>query len=249
MTGAPLRLPPGYRLIRYDTIGSTNDAAKELARAGAAAGTLVWAGEQTNGHGRRGRPWSSPPGNLYLSLVLRPQCPPGMAAQLGFVAALALGEALGEPEGLAYKWPNDVLIEGRKIAGILLESETAGHGSLDFVVLGIGVNLVSSPPATEFPAASLAGSGLSVPQPATLLERFAGRFDVWMRRWRAEGFAPVRTAWRARAAGLGELIRVRLDTDALSGRFRDIDQEGTLLLEIAGGCRHIAAGEVFPVRG
>ena len=245
----PPRLPPGYRPIRYETIGSTNDTAKDLARAGAAAGTLVWAGEQTQGRGRRGRVWSSPPGNLYLSLVLRPDCPVAAAAQLGFVAALALGEALGEPAGLAYKWPNDVLIGGCKVAGILLESELDGDGRLAFLVLGVGANIVSAPPASEFPATSLAALGLPTPSPATLLERFVAAFDAWERRWRESGFAPVRAAWRARATGLGEMIRVRLETTALSGRFRDIDQEGTLLLETAGECRRIAAGEVFPARG
>jgi BirA family transcriptional regulator, biotin operon repressor / biotin---[acetyl-CoA-carboxylase] ligase len=246
MTGGPPRLPPGYRLVRYETIGSTNDAAKELARAGAAAGTLVWAGEQTRGRGRRGRPWASPPGNLYLSLVLRPDCPVAAAAQLGFVAALAVGEALGEPAGLGYKWPNDILIDGCKVAGILLESEVGEGGRLAFLVVGIGVNIVSAPPASEFPAASLAAPGPAAPAPAALLERVVARFDTWAERWRVAGFAPVRAAWRERAVGLGATIRVRLESDALSGRFRDIDQEGTLLLETAAGCRHIAAGEVFP---
>ena len=121
MTKRQPKLPPGYRLLRYDSIGSTNDEAKRLARDGAAEGTLVWALEQTAGRGRRGRAWSSPRGNLYLSLILRPDCPVGSAAQLGFVAALAVGDALRailpRVERLAYKWPNDVLIDGRKIAG------------------------------------------------------------------------------------------------------------------------------------
>jgi BirA family transcriptional regulator, biotin operon repressor / biotin---[acetyl-CoA-carboxylase] ligase len=243
------RLPPGYRLHRYETIGSTNDRAKELARAGAPAGAVVWSGEQTAGRGRRGRVWSSPPGNLYLSLVLRPDGPAAAAAQLGFVTALALGEALGEPPGLAYKWPNDVLVDGNKIAGILLESEPGEAGALAFLVIGIGVNILSSPPAGAYPTASIKGLGLAAPAPAVLLEGLLGRFDAWARRWREEGFGPVRAAWRARAAGLGRPIEVRLDAASLSGCFRDIDQDGTLLLDMAAGCRRIAAGDVFPAKG
>jgi BirA family transcriptional regulator, biotin operon repressor / biotin---[acetyl-CoA-carboxylase] ligase len=245
MKGLPV-LPPAYRLLRYDTIDSTNDEAKRLARAGAAEGTLVWARQQTAGRGRRGRPWSSPAGNLYLSLILRPDCPAAAAAQLGFVAALALGDALGPPPGLSNKWPNDVLIGGRKIAGILLESEMGEAGRLAFLIIGVGVNLVSSPPATEFPATSLAELGLAAPAPEMLLERLAERFQEWARQWREEGFATVRAAWRARATGLGDMIRVRLDALDLRGRFLDIDQEGNLLLECAEGRRRIAAGEVFP---
>src|SRR5215469_6797382 len=142
------RLPPGFRLFFYDSIASTNDEAKQLARDGAPAGTLVWALEQTAGRGRRGHAWVSPQGNLYASLILRPDCAAGRAAQLGFVAALAAGYTLGVVsamfQGLSYKWPNDVLVNGRKIAGILLESEL-GEGEIPkFVILGIGINLASS---------------------------------------------------------------------------------------------------------
>lgn len=123
-------LPEGFRLHRYDTIGSTNDEAKAMARADAPAGTLVWAKKQTAGHGRRGRVWLSPPGNLYLSLVLRPQGAPARAAQLSFVAALGLGDALARLTGpalsLRYKWPNDLLANGKKLAGILLEFGECG---------------------------------------------------------------------------------------------------------------------------
>jgi BirA family transcriptional regulator, biotin operon repressor / biotin---[acetyl-CoA-carboxylase] ligase len=243
-------LPPGFRLHRYDTIGSTNDEAKALARAGAPSGTVVWAGEQTAGRGRRGRTWLSPPGNLYLSLVLRPDEAPARAAQLGFVAALGLGEALtplaGHALQLRYKWPNDLLANGKKLAGILLESENATKDRVDFVVVGVGVNLVDAPRAVEFPATSLAAEGIVGITPAALLEGFARHFDVWARRWREEGFAPLRAAWLAAASGLGESVRVRLERQTLLGRFQGLDDDGALLLEAAEGRRRIAAGEVFP---
>jgi BirA family biotin operon repressor/biotin-[acetyl-CoA-carboxylase] ligase len=251
MTGLQPRLPAAYRLVRYDTVGSTNDEAKRLARAGAEEGTVVWALEQNAGRGRRGRVWASPRGNLYASMIVRPDRPVNRAAQLGFVAALAVGDTLGATfggaAGLSYKWPNDVLLHGRKIAGILLESEL-GEGAVPaFVVVGVGINLASSPGDAEFPATSIAEQGLGHVSPAEALAGFTHHFQAWVERWRADGFAPVRTAWRANAVSLGEAIRVQLDAATLHGRFIDIDQEGALLLESAGELRHISAGDVFPI--
>jgi BirA family biotin operon repressor/biotin-[acetyl-CoA-carboxylase] ligase len=250
MSEAAPRLPEGFRLHRYATIGSTNDEAKDLARAGAPEGTLVWADAQSAGRGRRGRIWLSPPGNLYLSLVLRPDAAPSRAAQLGFVAALGLGDALApflEPTSRPrYKWPNDLLVGGKKLAGILLESETSTSDRVDFVVVGIGVNILSAPGDVEFPATSLAAEGIAGVTPLVLLEGFARHFDRWARRWQEEGFAPVRAAWLAAASGLGEEIRVRLEHSTLFGRFQGLDDDGALVLDAAEGRRRIAAGEVFP---
>jgi BirA family transcriptional regulator, biotin operon repressor / biotin---[acetyl-CoA-carboxylase] ligase len=246
-------LPEGFHLRHYATIGSTNDKAKTLARAGAADGTLVWADEQTLGRGRRGRIWRSPPGNLYLSLVLRPECSPARAAQLGFVAALGLGDAilphLGPALRLRYKWPNDLLANGRKLAGILLESETSAGDRVDFVVIGVGVNILAAPGDVEFPATSLEAQGVAGVTAPVLLEGFVRHFAGWGERWRAEGFAPVREAWLRAASGLGERISVRLEHSTLFGRFHDLDLDGALLLDAAEGSRRIAAGDVFPVLG
>ena len=252
MTRFQPTLPQGYRLVFCESIDSTNDEAKRLARAAAAEGTLVWAFQQTAGRGRRGRAWASPPGNLYTSVVLRPQCPVDQAAQLGFVAALAVGDTLTSTtekqlDTLSYKWPNDVLLSGRKTAGILLESELGEDEVLEFVVVGVGINLLSSPRDTEFPATSIAEEDLGTVSPSAALEGFARHFQAWAERWRNTGFGPIRTAWRARAMALGETIRVRLEPATLHGRFIDIDQQGALLLESAGELRRIAAGEVFPV--
>jgi BirA family biotin operon repressor/biotin-[acetyl-CoA-carboxylase] ligase len=249
MTRPQPRLPIGYQLIAYDSIGSTNDAAKRLARDGAAEGTLLWALEQTAGRGRRSRVWVSPRGNFYASLILRPDCSASRAAQLGFVTALALGDALGAicpGPGLSYKWPNDVLINGRKVAGVLLESEMIGHERPSFVVIGVGLNLVVAPQGTEFPATSLLQEGWGTVPLKVMLEGFLEHFRSWKIRWQMEGFAPVRTAWLAAAATTrGEPIRVRLATASLHGRFLDIDEEGALLLDAAGERRHVSAGEVF----
>jgi BirA family biotin operon repressor/biotin-[acetyl-CoA-carboxylase] ligase len=244
-------LPAAYRLVLRETVGSTNDEAKQLARQGAAARTIVWAMEQTAGRGRRGRGWSSPRGNLFASLILRPACSVERAAQLGFVAGLAVADALAElaPSLGAFvcKWPNDVLVRGRKIAGILMESEKRTHETPAYLIVGIGVNLASAPPDTEFPATSIADEGSVPPTPEVALEAVVRHFETWTRHWQQQGFGPVREAWRARAFALGGQIRARLETAVLYGRFVDIDQQGALLLETAGELRRIPAGDVFPV--
>jgi BirA family biotin operon repressor/biotin-[acetyl-CoA-carboxylase] ligase len=245
-----LRLPSFYRLQSFAELDSTNEEAKRQAAQGAPAGLLVWALAQTAGRGRRGRSFISPPGNLYISILLRPDGSAAAAAQLGFAAALAVGEAaltLLPPEAsLAYKWPNDVLIEGRKASGILLESQAAGGGFVDWLVVGIGVNLTSYPENVESPAISLAAAGAHLATPEAMLEAVAARFYVWYEHWRDEGFLPLRAAWLARAGGLGSGIRVRLQGGEASGRFAGLDEEGALLLEEGTVQRRIAAGDVFP---
>ena len=248
MNAAP-DLPPAYRLVALDVVDSTNEEARRLAAAGAEPGTLVWAQRQSRGRGRRGRSWLSPRGNLYCSLLLRPECPPAEVAKLCFVAGLAVGDALSEflPEGLriSHKWPNDVLVEGRKTAGILLESATAGGANWAWLVIGVGVNVASHPARTEYPATSLAAEGAEA-QVAAVLEAYVRRLDCWLGRWRCEGFAPVREAWLARAEGLGGPVEVRLPSETLTGTFAELDVDGALILVTADGGRvKVAAGEVF----
>lgn len=244
-------LAPFYRLIELGRIGSTNDEARRLAASGAPEGTLVWAREQSGGRGRRGRAWISPPGNLYLSLLLRPRCSAAAAAGLGFAAAVAIGEAcarfLPGPAAIAHKWPNDVLIDGRKVAGVLLESQTGDAGGPDWVVLGIGVNLLTHPAATEFPATSLLTAGAGRVEPAALLTRLAACWLAWYEAWDdGAGFAAVRAAWLLRAWGVGREIRARLPQGEERGVFAGLDAEGGLLLDAPAGRRRIAAAEIFP---
>ena len=247
MTGEGLPAP--FRLIAYETIGSTNDEAKRLAREGAAEGLVICAERQTAGRGRRGRAWVSPPGNLYASILLRPECRPATAAQLGFVAALGVADAVAELApaiDLRCKWPNDLLANGKKIAGILLETEMVAGDVPDFVVLGIGMNLASSPRDTPYPATALSDQGAPVIAPAMMLASLIRHFDRWLSLWREAGFSPIREAWLPRATGLGQPIRVRLERDTLDGRFLDLDDDGALLLGLPEGRRRIAAGEIFP---
>ncbi|HVH79438.1 MAG TPA: biotin--[acetyl-CoA-carboxylase] ligase [Stellaceae bacterium] len=244
-------LPSPFRLIAYDTIGSTNDEAKRLARDGEPEGMVICAGEQTLGRGRRGRAWASPPGNLYASILLRPECSVGAVAQLGFVAALSLAAAIDDLAPkiiIRCKWPNDLLANEKKVAGILLETEMTAADHADFTVVGTGVNLASSPPDTPYPATSLAAEGAEGIAPTVLVGTYIRHFADYLSLWRAQGFAPIRDAWLARAAGLGEPIQVRLERSTLDGRFLDLDNDGALLLDLPTGCRRITAGEIFPAQ-
>jgi BirA family transcriptional regulator, biotin operon repressor / biotin---[acetyl-CoA-carboxylase] ligase len=247
MMGRPI-LPAFFSLEAFDSIGSTNEEALARARTGAPEGTILWAKQQTGGRGRRGRSWSSPPGNLYVSLLLRPAVPPAEAAQLGFVAAVGMAEALHAAlpaaRRLSCKWPNDLLIDGAKTAGILPEAEAAER-NVEALVLGMGINVESHPADTPYRATSLRAAGSQVTVEA-LLESLAERLLAWYRRWQGDGFAPVRARWLDFAQGLGEPIEVRLESATLKGRFAALDRTGALDLELADG-RHrlVTAGDVF----
>jgi len=248
-----LILPPGWDLVEMERVDSTNDEAKRRAEQGAEAGTVIWASEQACGRGRRGREWISLPGNLYCSVLLRPDCLPSLAHQAAFVAALATGEALEtflkEDRDLSFKWPNDILVRDRKIAGILLESATsagsANGGRLDWLVAGIGVNVAHHPEQVIYPATSLGAEGGRDVSLESLLEALLGRLFAWLQRWRESGFEPVREAWLARAARIGQAIHVRIEDKVLSGVFRDLDADGALLIEADGALRRVTAGDLF----
>lgn len=246
----PPGLPSAVRLHAHARLTSTNDEARRLAREGAPEPTLVWALEQTAGRGRRGRDWSSPPGNLYVTAVLRPACSYQEAAQLGFAGALALAEAfdaaLPADAPVAVKWPNDLLVRRRKAAGILLESVAGQDGGLAALLLGIGANVAHAPADAAFPATDLRRAGARPDlDPAALLAPLAANLLAWTARWRQEGFAPLRQAWLARAHAPGEALQVRLPSGTLSGRFRDLDATGALVLETAQGVERVAVGDVF----
>lgn len=243
-------LPDGWSLVRLEAVDSTNRWARDLAREGAGEGTVVWAGQQTAGRGRRGRGWVSPMGNLYLSVVLRPDCRPGEAAQLGFVACLALSDCLaglGIAGRIACKWPNDLLIDGAKVAGVLLETEASAQGAVAWAVIGIGVNVESHPAGTPYPATDLRAAGVASAAPAPILQALTGHLRRRIDDWRGQGFAPVREDWLTRAHGLGGPIQVRLEKRTLNGVFKGLGADGTLLLQTASGeIASIAAGDVFP---
>ncbi|ARJ65784.1 biotin--[acetyl-CoA-carboxylase] ligase [Magnetospirillum sp. ME-1] len=241
-----IHLPAPFSHVGLDSVGSTNDEARRRVEDGTAADLLVvTAKRQSAGRGRRGRTWESPEGNLHASFTLRIRPPLSEAAQIGFVAALSLAEALDElvpGHDVRCKWPNDVLMDGRKVAGMLLES--AGDG---WLVLGIGVDVATRPAPGEtlYATLSLAELGYGG-DTADVLSGLCRHFGPWLARWRAEGFAPIRSAWLGRARGLGEAAVVRLEAETLTGVFAGLDEEGGMLLDQGdAGIRRVLAGDVF----
>jgi BirA family biotin operon repressor/biotin-[acetyl-CoA-carboxylase] ligase len=239
-------LPSGTAAAWHDEIDSTNEEARRLACKGEAGPLWIAAARQTAGRGRRGRRWETSSGNLAATLLLRPDTPPRDAAQLSFAAALAVADMaqhFAPDAAITLKWPNDVLAEGRKLGGILLESGN-DHGF--WLAIGVGVNLAHFPSGAEFPATSLAALGAAVPAPRDSLTVLTSHFAHWHAVWQAAGFAELRDAWLARADRLGEPIRARLPHEEQQGVFEGIDSSGALLLGQGDGrVRAIAAGDVF----
>jgi BirA family transcriptional regulator, biotin operon repressor / biotin---[acetyl-CoA-carboxylase] ligase len=240
----PTATAAGARLLALDSVGSTNAEGLERGRRGERGPLWVTAKRQTAGRGRRGRIWVSEPGNLYASLLLTDPSPPQHSAELSFVAGLALHDAIagripGLSTRLGLKWPNDLLIDRMKVAGVLVEGEGPA------VVIGIGVNCVAHPAGTEFPATDLATAGVRT-TPESVFAPLSAAMVVRLAQWnRGAGFAAIRTDWLARAAGLGKAIHIALDDSNLSGRFETIDDTGRLMLRTSDGkLRPIAAGDV-----
>jgi len=249
MTGFPA-FAGGLAVAHFAEIGSTNAEALARAAAGAPEQWIV-AEKQIAGRGRRGRHWVSEPGNLYSSLLLYDPAPPALTPQICFVAALAVHDAIRDavpaldPSRLRLKWPNDVLLDGKKLVGILVEGVIAG--SKQAVVTGIGINCAHHPANMAYPVTDLANEGFSVSPPA-LFERLAARMLDRLAQWkRGSTFAATRQAWLERAYELGREIEVKLPERTLGGRFEEIDGDGALVLALANGHREfIRVGDVFP---
>lgn len=209
--------------------------------------------EQTAGRGRRARTWTSPRGNFHATLVMRLAEPPAVIALRSFAAALALREALvaltGLPEAFALKWPNDVLLNGAKVAGILLENSGQSDGTSHLAV-GIGVNLIAAPTLNDLESGALAAvsvlaeTGLRF-DPGLLLDHLAPAFARWEKVLRTSGFTPVRVEWLTHAARLGTHIRARTLRETHEGTFDTIDPAGNLVLATASGRLAIPAADVF----
>jgi len=235
--------PEGFTLERVDEIGSTSEALKARAAEGAADNLALLARRQTGGHGRMGRPWRSIEGNLFLSVLLRPATLryPGHWSILSAVAlAEAVAGLLPAPALLRVKWPNDLLLDGGKLAGILLE---AGFAAAPWLVVGIGVNLVAAPDGLGRPTACLADV-IRSPLPEAFALDVLGALQRWRVVYERDGFAPVRDAWLAIGHRAGDLLTVGQGDSRVEGRFVGIGDDATLLLDGAGGAITIAAGEV-----
>jgi BirA family biotin operon repressor/biotin-[acetyl-CoA-carboxylase] ligase len=211
---------------------------------------VLWvvADEQTGGRGRHGRAWSSPVGNLYATLALRAPCEPANAPQLGFVAGVALHAAVAAVTGLeaprlALKWPNDLLLDGAKLAGLLCEATTL-HGDM-CVLIGFGLNVVSAPEGTPYPATALAHAHAAAVMRDPLLMALIGQWARWHHVWRTEGFSAIRARWIERAHGIGANVTVRPPSGSLTGTMCGLDADGRLLLDVDGQRVTVDAGDLF----
>ena len=247
------KVPSGYRLLRLETVDSTNAEARRRAEAGEPGPLWIWSARQSAGRGRNGRQWQSQHGNLFASLLIGLSCPLRTAGQLALLAGVVAYDTAVKllPEEvrseLLLKWPNDLLLKGNKVAGVLLESASETAPNRCKVVIGTGLNLSSYPPDLEQPATSLAAHG-GVMTPAAAFETLAAVTDAWLTRW-GEGvsFRTVRRAWLDRAGPTGRPLRVRLHGEQeAEGTFAGLDSGGALRLLMSDGAeRRVAAGDVF----
>ena len=243
---------PAAPVLLLDQTDSTNADARRRAESGETGPLWIVARRQTAGRGRRGRSWESESGNLAASLLLMTRKPPAEAAQVTFIAALAVADLLDHwvPASLvSIKWPNDVLLAGEKACGVLVESGVHPAGGL-WLAVGIGINLASAPGGTERPATALArhvrGDVKAPPTVETAAARLAETFATWLERWETLGFEPVLDAWRARTPGLDGAAVARLGHETISGRAEGVAPDGALKLRLADGTlRLISAGDVF----
>ena len=244
-------LPSPYQLVQLGGVDSTNFEARRRAENGAPDSTVIWATSQSAGRGRRGRQWSSPKGGLYFSILIRPEYPAATVMQLGFIMANAIAGAVSSAlpgTAVQTKWPNDVMVGGKKISGILLESESTGDNRVSWVIIGVGINIETHPDKinSELEATSIAAEGGDA-LIEKMLSTIMGRFDAGFNEWQELGFAPVRGAWLERAYGLGKKIIVRLPNETIPGTFKQLDESGALVLAVDGEQedRIITAGDVF----
>ncbi|WP_294225211.1 biotin--[acetyl-CoA-carboxylase] ligase [uncultured Shimia sp.] len=245
--------PEGYGRRVLAEVDSTNAEAARIAPELAGPEWILGL-HQTQGRGRRGRAWVDPIGNFAGTLVMRPTEAPDQVALRSFVASLALYDAFvavtGRTDGLALKWPNDVLLNGGKVAGILLESAGMAGGAVSHIAIGIGVNLAHAPDTRAVetqatpPVSLLSETGASV-TPEEFLDALAAAYARWEAQFVTYGFDPIRTAWLARAARIGEVITARTTRDETTGTFETVDSAGNLVLKTAKGRVAIPAADIF----
>lgn len=244
-------------ILILDSIDSTNAEARRRAETGETGPLWIVSRTQTSGRGRRGREWVSDAGNLAATLLTTTRRAPAQAAQITFVASLAVAEmadAFVPPSLVSIKWPNDVLVDGGKVSGILVESglqgTTEAREPLLWLAVGIGINLAHSPSGTERPATALAahlrGDVAGPPSLEVASSILASRFAAWQERWETLGFDPVRDAWTARSRGLDGPCVARLGHETLTGTAEGVDPDGSLRLRLEDeSLRLVSAGDVF----
>jgi len=245
-----LNLPAWYNLIVLDSVGSTNDELKRRALTEFAdEGLAIWARMQTAGKGRNKRHWVSEVGNMFISVLFRPNRGMTEAAQLGFLPVIAASKTLeylvGQLPELRYKWPNDLLLNKKKIGGTLLEVGFDQKTGAEWVVVGFGLNLKHFPSATLFPATSIKdelGDELEIGEVVELyLQNLAELYSSWQ----GTGFGPVREKWLAYAHAIDEPLQIKIGSEVVSGLFRDLDETGALIIETNNGPHRVSVGDVY----
>jgi BirA family transcriptional regulator, biotin operon repressor / biotin---[acetyl-CoA-carboxylase] ligase len=250
-TSSSPKLPSGYRLLRMETVDSTNAEARRRAKAGEPGPLWIWSARQSQGRGRGGREWISRPGNLFASLLIGVNAPQRVAGQIALLAGVIAYDTIAKLiayEGrseLLLKWPNDILLAGEKLAGVLLENVGSTVENRSVVVIGTGINLASHPEDLPQPAISLGAYDIMV-TPAEALEVLAATTHEWLARW-GEGscFPTIRRAWLDRAGPAGRPLRVKVEGEETEGVYGGLDADGALRLMTPEGEYRIAAGDVF----
>ncbi len=247
---ASINIPQSFKLFVFDEIDSTNTEAKRRAAEGCANKSVFWAKTQTKGRGRHTRSWISDNGNLFVSVLIKNMVDEEKLAQLSIIAAIAIGECIADIApgdcDVKYKWPNDVLLNGRKVVGILLESGI--YQGTRWVVMGTGVNVDSHPPDSEvmYPASDLKHYGIEI-NSADLLSAYLHKLDTSLTPWQNNEIEKLMGIWRDRMAGLGQRIQIQLaEPQRISGIFKELSSEGAILLQTdEGELRQIISGDVF----
>ena len=246
---AALRLDNGlkdWRVVRFGAIDSTNEEARRRALAGELGRLWILAGEQTAGRGRRGRAWMSPKGNLHATALMIDPCPPALAPQLGFVAGVALAGAARDAGAAdaGLKWPNDLMLNGAKCAGILVEGIGLAGRRAGYAV-GIGVNCAHAPSGLGYATSCLTGASGAALGADAVFERLAERFSEALDAWRGgQAFDRIRAAWLGCACGLGEPVAIEGGAGRREGVFEGIDADGRLLMRSERGLESIEAADL-----
>ncbi len=236
-----------WRLEVHDSLASTSELCRARAVEGESAGLAIMARRQEQGRGSFGRSWTSPMGNLYISVLLRPRGGLADGGLWSLLSAVALAEAvetlLPDPATLRLKWPNDLMLNGAKLAGILLDSAAANDGGFAWLVIGIGVNLATGPDLPDRIAACLADA-IAPPAPEFMAERLLGSLSRWIAIQDTAGFAPIRAAWLQRGPDVGAAMHLSQGASEIVGAYAGLADNGSILIEAIGQIRAYAAGEI-----
>ncbi len=241
-------LPKGFDLQLFLSIDSTNMEAARKIELGAKGGLWIKAEEQSNGRGRGDRMWISKPGNLYASLIYEIGENIRDAGHLSFITALAVRDTIIEcipNKNIKCKWPNDILVSGKKISGILLESGPNKTEGINYIIIGVGINIDHHPKLTSYEATHINEQTKQKCSHSEVFTMLAERMNYWLLFWKEKGFDPIRESWLGSAIGIGEEIIVKTMSNQLIGRFVGLERDGALMLEVDGKIKTIHSGDVF----